>query len=78
MDKPQTAPQREDDREFRKGVPGKVTREIFMANGSYLFCELLEWQPEKKRGKARTPNGRELEIAPMYGTWGEVRTHDRI
>jgi hypothetical protein len=48
-------------------------REIFMANGSYQFCDVVEFDAEANRGKCRAKDGREFEIKPMYGTWGEVR-----
>lgn len=56
-------------------------REFFMRNGSYQFCEVIEDQDQNtpfhlRRMKCRTDDGREFIAKPMYGTWGEVRSHD--
>ena len=67
-------PYAEDDSEFRAGTPGKHTREIYMIGGKYLFCEILEFSPESGKGRARTPSGREFDIVPYMGTWGENRS----
>lgn len=67
----------EDDRDFRRGVPDKHTREIFMANGSYLFCEVTDFMPNNEKiMKCRTPSGREFTAIMGYGTWCERRFWD--
>jgi hypothetical protein len=56
-------------------------REIFMRNGQYLHCEIIEDQQqdrpfEDRTMRCRAPDGREFIARPMYGTWGEVRPWD--
>lgn len=53
-------------------------REIFMRNGQYIRCDVIEDQQQdrefsKRTMVCRTPDGREFVAKPMYGTWGEIR-----
>lgn len=53
-------------------------REIFMANGTYQMCDVLEDQQQdrifqERTMKVRAPDGREFMAVPMLGTWGEER-----
>lgn len=54
-------------------------REIFMRNGQYVFCDVLEDQQQDKPFEDRTmlcraPDGREFTAVPYLGTWGERRS----
>jgi hypothetical protein len=52
--------------------------EIFMWNGTYLMCEVVEPQQQDRPFEDRTmtcraPDGREFVAVPCMGTWGEER-----
>lgn len=59
-----------------------MAREIFRANGTYEFCEVVVDQDQSKPFHERTmvvrdKRGKEFTCKPMYGTWGELREWDR-
>lgn len=59
--------------------PALGKREVFMRNGTYQMCDVLEDQQqdrpfERRSMICRTPDGREFEARPYLGTWGEKRS----